>query len=181
MDIDFQYDLGPKSVVFDVGGYKGEFAAFIRNKYRCGVHVFEPCREFFAGIVKRFEQDPMIWPYNIALEDRDYEAELWVQNDSTSIHHKFGDQRETIRVRDIVPFIGAFKLTHIDLLKMNCEGSEYPILKRLHTSGWLEKIRNIAVQFHPSTEWDRQTFESTLSITHSIGHKCDHWQWWKIR
>ena len=36
------YDLNEDSIVFDVGGYRGDFTSAIFNKYNCNVYVFEP-------------------------------------------------------------------------------------------------------------------------------------------
>src|SRR6476620_9093588 len=48
------YELDEKSIVFDVGGYKGEFAGSMINKYNCTVFVFEPIPEFYNIIVNKF-------------------------------------------------------------------------------------------------------------------------------
>lgn len=178
-DINFDYQLDPMSVVFDVGGYHGDFAKLIRDKYGCGVHVFEPVREHFSIIVEKFKNDPMIWPYNIALEDRNAEAQISLLDNSSSLYSE-SDKKEEIRIRDIIEFIGAFKLDRIDLLKMNCEGSEYPILSTLLENGWMPKVRNITVQFH-ATSWVRSKFEENLLLTHNRLHHCDHWQWYRIK
>ena len=180
MDIDFNYHLDKMSVIFDVGGYRGDVAAFLREKYGCGVHVFEPCRKWFSHILKRFEKDPMIWPYNVALEDRDSQGILYVTGDSPSLY-KAAEAQETVRIRDIVKFAEAFKLSRIDLLKLNCEGSEYAILDRLWEKAWILKVRNIVIQFHHAEGRDRSLYESKLSVTHTVGHKCDYWQWWVLR
>ena len=46
-----QYDLKPESLVFDVGGYRGEWAREIASRYNCHIHIFEPvdeyCREIY--------------------------------------------------------------------------------------------------------------------------------------
>ncbi len=36
------YPLSNKAVVFDVGGYRGEWAQIIYDRYKCEVYCFEP-------------------------------------------------------------------------------------------------------------------------------------------
>lgn len=36
----YNYDLNEDSVVFDLGGYKGEWTEKIFSKYRCYIYVF---------------------------------------------------------------------------------------------------------------------------------------------
>jgi len=41
------YDmLDEKSIVLDIGGYKGDWASSIFSKYCCTIHVFEPVSYF---------------------------------------------------------------------------------------------------------------------------------------
>jgi len=48
----------------------------------------------------------------------------------------------------------------VDLLKMDIEGAEFDVIERLQSSGAINKIRNLAVEFHPS----RATFPRLLDI-----------------
>jgi len=48
------YDLDENSTVFDIGGYKGEFARDIFCKYNCNIYIFEPLKDFFEISKKRF-------------------------------------------------------------------------------------------------------------------------------
>lgn len=180
-DIDFDYKLNNLSVVFDVGSYNGDFANMIHNKYTCGVHIFEPVKENFKRIVKRFERQPLLWPYDVALYDIDQDdAAIYLKNNSSTL---FGstEEKELIRLRDVYKFIQGFKLDHIDLLKMNCEGAEYAIMNRLYANHWIQNVKQIIVQFHGIAGNNREELEQKLSETHEVKHKCDHWQWHVIK
>ena len=43
----YDYYLSKSSLVFDVGGYHGEFSEKIYDKYKCYIHIFEPYPDFF--------------------------------------------------------------------------------------------------------------------------------------
>lgn len=177
-DIDFDYRLDKNSIVFDVGGFHGDFTRHIRSTFGCGVHVFEPVHKHFAFILKRFELEPMVWPYNVAFEDLDEKRNIHLSDNSSSLYGTC-NAIELIRVRDIAKFIEAFKLNRIDLVKLNCEGSEYRIFNRLHQKGWLPKVNQIVVQFHEIPEFSKPAYEEKLLETHILKYKDDHWQWYQ--
>ena len=56
--------LNEKSVIFDLGGYVGDFAYQINKKYGCKVFLFEPHPEFYKQCVKRFAHNKK-GPYEI--------------------------------------------------------------------------------------------------------------------
>src|SRR6478609_5702767 len=53
-DFDF---LNDKSIVFDLGGYEGQWTSDIYSRYNCHVYVFEPVREFYEIIKNRFKNN----------------------------------------------------------------------------------------------------------------------------
>ena len=59
------YDLNEKSVVFDIGGYKGNWSRKIYGKYKCEIHIFEPVASFYNYIKKRFSKNNNVFIYNI--------------------------------------------------------------------------------------------------------------------
>lgn len=179
MDICFDFQLDKKSVVLDIGGYNGDFAWWVRGEYGCGVHIFEPCLEFFKGIVKRTDYDPMFWPHFAALSDRDCTGTLYVRGDSTTALLSKEGTPQTTKFWDVYKFIQAFKLTRIDLLKLNCEGGEYPILRRLHECGFLPNVRHIVVQFHSLEGEDVERYRRICGEGRTVGHQCNHWTWWR--
>ena len=44
------YDLDENSVVFDLGGYEGQWASDIFSRYCCTVYVFEPVKPYYDFI-----------------------------------------------------------------------------------------------------------------------------------
>lgn len=179
-DVNFNYDLDHLSVVFDVGSYHGDFAEMIRLKYGCGIHMFEPVLENYRRVVDRFKHDPMYWPYDIALGSSDRDAEIFLNTNSSSMFIGSGTT-ESIKVRDVAKFVGAFKFFHIDLLKLNCEGSEYEILERFYDMNWIQNVKQIVVQFHGVPEYNQFDYEVKLALTHECKYRDDHWQWWKVK
>jgi hypothetical protein len=54
------YDLDEHSLVFDLGGYKGQWASDVFSMYRCNIFVFEPVKAYANNIRQRFVKNPNI-------------------------------------------------------------------------------------------------------------------------
>jgi hypothetical protein len=61
------YPLDQTSIVFDVGGYRGDYADAIHKKYGCHIYVFEPVQIFYNECVKRFSNNENISCLNYGL------------------------------------------------------------------------------------------------------------------
>ena len=79
------YALDENSIVFDIGGYEGQWASDIFSKYCCIIHVFEPVKQFSQNIMKRFEKNNKIITHNIGLAAEDATAKIKVASDSSSV------------------------------------------------------------------------------------------------
>src|SRR6185369_9250535 len=78
------YPLDQNSIVFDVGGYRGDYAEAIHNKYGCNVYIFEPVQMFYDECVKRFSNNTSIKIYNYGLSSTSSWFEMSVNNDKSS-------------------------------------------------------------------------------------------------
>ena len=181
MDIAFSYQVSEPVVVMDVGGYQGEFTDWVRKTYGCGVHIFEPSAETFRFLIEKYKHDPLVWPYDVALEDEHKEGILHGEANCKTIYkNSESPMSETIKIRDVWKFIDNHKFEKVDILKLNCEGSEYKILPRLIETHKIEIVKNIVVQFHYFTETAGQEKEEILKKldeTHRIEYQDDHWMW----
>ena len=63
--------LNEKSIIFDLGGYVGDFAYQINEKYGCKVYLFEPHPEFYKQCVKRFAHNKKVIPFKFGLSDKE--------------------------------------------------------------------------------------------------------------
>ena len=71
----------------------------------------------------------------------------------------------------------------VDLLALNCEGSEYNILDRLIETGAISKVRQLLVQFHAfytDAETRRDAIRQRLAETHAEGFSYPYcWEFWR--
>ncbi|WP_018702958.1 FkbM family methyltransferase [Anaeromusa acidaminophila] len=178
------YDLEPNSVVFDVGGYKGQWASDIYSRYNCRILIFEPVGEFAENIRKRFVRNDKIEVFEVALGGRSRKEHIQLSQDGSSIYRK-GNKYQVIEVVDIAEFLLEHKIEKINLMKINIEGGEYEVLSRLIETGFISKIENIQVQFHevsPSSDKDMETIQKELSKTHVPQYQYKYiWEGWTWR
>lgn len=145
------YDLDENSTVFDVGGFKGDFTYKIYNKFNCNIYVFEPVKSFYENLINRFGDNNKIKIFNFGLGSKTENLNIHVDGDATSTYTQNGTLEE-IKIVNIIDFIKKEKVDNIDLLKLNIEGEEFPLLEKLIKSKELNKINNIQVQFHEFME-----------------------------
>lgn len=178
------YDLNPDSIVFDLGGYEGQWASDIFSMYLCKVYVFEPIKKFADDIKKRFFKNSNIKVFNIGLGGATRDEKINLADNGSSI---FGssDSREEIHIEDIFEFISKGDVKKIDLIKLNIEGSEYEVLERLIESGLVKNITDIQVQFHrvaPDSEIRMIAIQKSLSKTHKLTYQYKFvWENWRIK
>ena len=51
----FNYPLKSDSIVFDIGGFKGQFASDLYSRVPCKIFIFEPITKYASEISKRFK------------------------------------------------------------------------------------------------------------------------------
>ena len=141
------FPLRPDSLVFDVGGYEGDWTAAIYSRYGCEVYVFEPVPAFCEDLRQRFADHPKIRIFAFGLAEHDGESSMAILGDATSAFRD-GQEKRMLPMRDIVEFLEDQGIDHVDLVKINIEGGEFPLLGRLLGSNRVRVFDYILVQFH---------------------------------
>lgn len=155
------YHLNSQSIVFDLGGYKGQWASDIFAKYGCTVYIFEPVKEFYDYIVERFKDNENIEVFDFGLGGINKNEKIYLEDDASSIHGE--GKSEEITIISIHKFLKDMELETVDLMKINIEGAEYELLLNLATSEDLIKFKNLQIQFHRNVE----DYESKRNIIRS--------------
>ena len=179
--------LNKESVVFDLGGYVGDFAADIHQKYGCKIYVFEPHPIFYRACVDRFADKENITVLNYGLSDENGYFHLSDSVDGSSFLNKDHKNKNTFKceVRDALTTLKSLHLNHIDLMKINIEGGEYPLLEHLENNETLGIADHLQIQFHHFIEGAkerRETITKALSKTHELTWCYDFvWENWEIK
>ncbi len=177
------YELEPSSMVFDIGGYKGDWAREIYKKYRCRIEIFEPVQSFVEMLKKEFDGMEKIHIHPFGLGGKTEEVEISLDQASSSTFKARGE-KEKIKLVAVSEFIGR-KFSYIDLIKINIEGGEYSLLGDLIKTGLIKNVGNIQVQFHdfvPNAFKKRKILHEKLSETHELTYNYP-WVWenWRLK
>jgi FkbM family methyltransferase len=179
----FQYPLSADSVVYDLGGYKGDWAAVIAERFDCTIEIFEPFVNYANTIEQRFTHNTKIHVHAFGLSDKDERPSFSVMGDASSIFASDpkGDATTEVQLYDIHQKLE--NVPHIDLIKINIEGGEYPVLDRLIEMGDIKKINYLQVQFHtffPDAEAHYQKIAKNLAQTHRLVWRVPFvWESWQ--
>ncbi len=173
------YPLTPDSCVIDCGGFEGNFAKIITEKYGCCVQVLEPVKRFRDSM----HRSPLILvhPYGVAGESRD--ALFNVGGDSSGEFATGLPHFETVQLRAIGYVLAELAPKGCDLLKLNIEGAEFEVLEMMVSTG-ARLAKNIQVQFHrnvPDYEARYEAIAVGLSYTHHLTYRAPWcWENWEI-
>jgi FkbM family methyltransferase len=178
----FYNDLDSNSLVFDLGGYKGQWTSDIFSIYQCKIKVFEPVKIFFNRIEIRFKKNKNIDVYNFGLGKENKDTYISIKKDSSSIYKKDGI-KEKIVIKKAIDFFEENNIKEINLMKINIEGSEYDLLDHLIATGLINRINNIQVQFHkfvPNSMERMKEIQNRLIKTHMLTYQYLFvWENWK--
>jgi len=168
-----EYNLSSDSVVFDVGGYEGQWTSDIFSRFCCNVHVFEPVPQFAEKIATRFRKNPKIVVHTFGLANCTMSADISLANDgSSTCNIKCAEKNILllpIKLVNIKEFIEKHGIQRIDLMKVNIEGGEYDLLEYMLSSGLMASIGNLQVQFHdfvPDARMRMEKIQKGLTLTH---------------
>lgn len=113
------YELDENSVVFDVGGYTGDFAAQIYCRSGANVYIFEPIDQYIDRLEKRFRNNTKIHTHHYALVDTSSISEIFISEGGNSF---FSNNLQTSEKQSIK----MLSLTHREkyCFAFVCEGWE---------------------------------------------------------
>jgi len=143
--------LGEKSVVLDFGGFEGNWAHDIHERYKCSVHVFEPHPRFAEELRNRFSGNDKIFIHEFALGSEEGVLKLSDDGDASSALRENKNAVEG-RILPVSVFFNEHPDTDFSLAKINIEGGEYDLLPALLDTGFVNKIGILQVQFHLYSE-----------------------------
>lgn len=82
------FDLNENSIIFDIGGCIGDFAAAIFCRSGGVLHIFEPVKNYVAILQKRFGRNPKIFIHDYAVGAKTEELEIFYAHGGTSFFFK---------------------------------------------------------------------------------------------
>ena len=136
--------------IVDVGANCGATSVLLAARYPAAtVHALEPGSEAFAMLRRNSERQPGIVPHNVGLSDRSGEATLYLGELDTGTSSIFAPvgaaASETVSLRAADEWLEEQGVERIDVLKVDVEGSELPVLGSM--ARWLPSVRLIHIEY----------------------------------
>ena len=141
------HEINEESVIMDLGGFTGVWINKMINKYNPNVYAIEPIGRFYNIMVDKFKSNPKVRLLNVGISDENKKDKIFLKGDETSSQNVGG---ESIDVEFITmeKLLETWNLDKVDLLQINIEGDEYPLLRHMLETGTINKFSNIQIQFH---------------------------------
>jgi FkbM family methyltransferase len=188
----YQYNLNSNSIVIDLGGYVGQWAYNIVNRFNCTVHSYEAVERYFNQI-----NHLGVISYHAAVTCKTGTDYIHVCDEGSAVGSLADDKKkndkdnayqnnvlrhsniplEKINTIDINEVLEDFD--KVDLLKINIEGGEYDILSRMCSTGTINKVDNLQIQFHNFVVDADDKYNDIVNKLQST-HSCDFnsmWRW----
>lgn len=146
--------LSPGSLVIDIGGNTGGFAQSMLNLFKCRVVCYEPDRTAFNYL--NSIQSDRFSVFQMAVSGKAGKSSFYSaqpMNGGNSIlqgNREWGrypgqDSIYEVEVAAFDSIVQAFD--QIDLMKMDCEGSELSIIRESNPENF-KKIKQLCIEFH---------------------------------
>ena len=178
--------LLPKNpVIVDIGGNAGYFNMMLFSQIDSAkVIAYEPipenCELFRKNVLRNPIMKDKVTVHHMAatgtpMEEVSIYKEVEQDNSVTaSVYNDFSKNNyNVIKVKAITleQIIESNNLKSLDLLKLDCEGSEYPIIYETPRQVW-DKVKMIYMEDHPLDN-DKRNHQSAVSFLQSVGFTCD--------
>jgi FkbM family methyltransferase len=166
-----------RPLIFDCGANIGIATIFFKWLYpRSVIHCFEPDRPTF-GLLRRNVQANRLTDvhlHNVALLDTVGSIEFFVAANrdgsllmSLDPERAGGGHKRTIV--DGVKLSEFVNGTQVDLVKLDVEGAEGPVMRDLADSGAIRKIKQFVVEYHHHVDQRRAKLGDFLSLLTGAG------------
>jgi FkbM family methyltransferase len=179
----YDYKINENSIVFDVGGLHGNWSNVIIEKYNPYVYIFEPITEHYNKLVERFKDNIKVKIFKAGLFNEDCYKEINIDWDASGLYAS-GGRKELIELKKMSTILRENNISVVNLIEINIEGSEYPLLKDIISENIINKFENILIQYHrvyPDCVNERNKINSLIEKTHKqIFCKEFIWEGWSL-
>jgi FkbM family methyltransferase len=168
-------DIDSDSIVVDVGAFTGSWAQHMVDRYDPVIYAFEPNPRSFELLQQRAADNPKLQPLPYGLGDEDVTVEFTLNGLGSSMCDDRTSKSDIPRIKVEIAAIDRvwkdLKFGQIDLMKINIEGAEFPLLDKMIRTGLLNKVECFMIQFHewhPGAYGKHRRIREELSKTHRL-------------
>lgn len=179
-----EYPLDSSSQVIELGGYIGEWTEKIVNTSNPKLLIIEPIPMFVKRLKNKFEDNLNVIIDNSAISTTNKEITLHVSGSRTSESIEVSTNKINVNAYDIQHFVRKYNLNKIDLIQVNIECEEYPLLLNWIGGDFLNNVRFLQIQFHTFCDDYEQKYsiisEGLKNLGFEIRYRYDYvWESWE--
>lgn len=149
------FEINDKDIIIDIGAHIGLFALYASQFCKTGkIYCFEPIEENFDLLVSNLKLNNIknVIATRSAVSHKTGNVTIYLNQDE-SAHSMYvpaskSVQVQSVSVKDIIDFNN---LEKCDLIKIDCEGSEYEIINSLPVT-YFDKINKMCIEYHFASE-----------------------------
>lgn len=148
-----QVDVG--DVIVDIGANVGIFSVYAQRFNPKKVYALEPVPDTFNYLVENTKNYSNVVPINMAVSKNSGKEFITVTTHSgcntlVKTGLEFAEEVEKVEINtiNINEFIKQHKITHIDFLKVDCEGGELDLFRTIDKDYLTNNIKKIAMEYH---------------------------------
>lgn len=153
----------------DIGAHKGTYTDLIVKEFNeCKVLMFEPQKDIFKAIKKKYQNKKNIKIYDYAISDKSTVKKIYInQHDLTSSLSTLDTKNNylqfkaklfsttssgmivkkvNVKTKKLSQILKSKNINGIDLVKIDTEGHEFQVLKGMQK--YIKKIKYILIEFH---------------------------------
>lgn len=179
-------DIGSQSIVLDVGAFTGKWADAVAELHDPVIYAFEPNPRSYARLEEKAANNRKLRPQQYGLGGRDETVEFTLNGLGSSMCDDRSRNRNVDKIQVKIAAIDSawrsLSLDRVDLMKINIEGAEFPLLERMIETDMLDKVDTFLIQFHewhPDARRRREVIQRALSQTHRQEWNYDFvWEKW---
>ena len=169
------FEIKTDDTVIDVGGHIGLFTLYASQFCKTGsIFTFEPEKENFELLSENISSNNLnhVKSFNLAVSNSSSSVTLYL-NEDTAGHSMFSKSSQSITVNSISlkKIFDENNIDHCDFLKLDCEGSEYEIIKNL-PSEYFQKIQKMVIEYH-MTDTHPELLDELVKILKSQNYKLE--------
>jgi FkbM family methyltransferase len=165
--------------IIDVGAHQGSFSIYSATTFeKAQVYSYEPFIKNFNSLKKNISENKLknIHPTNKGVLDSETTLSFYESKINSGGHSIFNYEKNmkkhVVKTTTIKKIFEDNKLTKCDILKLDCEGSEYRILLEMDLNT-LSKIRTIFAEIHEDLQKEH-TNKELLTFLRKNGFKVDY-------
>jgi FkbM family methyltransferase len=177
------YPLDSTSQVIEIGGFTGVWSKQIINKFNPNLIIIEPVPEFVHELKRIFRKNKKVNIEGVAISTLNKKINLYVNGCATSETIEVSNKQIIVDCYDINYFISKYNLSKIDLIQVNIECEEYPLIINWIENGFLKNVKYLQVQFHTFCENYQEKYELISQGLEEIGFEIKYkydfvWESW---